>query len=153
MAIFVDRPKQNLGMHKSVGEHPKFQKNMTSGLRRCDNQIVTVLSQGKFDNSKIATIQLCQVMDQNHLGVERNLYAKFQRIIFIDYMITGKITRWQMAAIFVNGQTPNGCAQLDQQEYIPDKVRKNKTSGLGGDTTTRNCLPMTGLTPDSLPVR
>ena len=119
--LLTDRNKIWACTSKSVGEHPKFQKNMTSGLRRWDNQIVSVLSQEKFANSKIATIQLCQVMDQNHLGVERNSYAKFQRNIFIYYVITGKNISWQMVAIFVNRQTPNGCAQLDQQGYIPDK--------------------------------
>ena len=68
MATFVERPEPFSGLHnKTNRETPRasLKKNEKWSRRRCDNEIVTVLSKGQIAILKMAAVQSYLLTDQN----------------------------------------------------------------------------------------
>ena len=136
----------------SLGGTPQtgFEKKSDQlSRRRCDNETVTVLSKGgllqrwlPFDHISWRT---GIVLDEAHLGVERNSYATFRRKFSAGYggdAITGKIQYGRWRPYLWTDRNQIWACTLDHQGNIPDKFRNNLTSGLAGDAITRDCLQM-----------
>ena len=70
VAIFVDRPKQFSGMHNKT-TRGIFKKSDQWSRRKCDNEIVTVLSNGqKLAILKMAAVLSYLLMDLNRFQAD-----------------------------------------------------------------------------------
>ena len=101
---------------RPLGEHLRqvSKKSNQWSRRRCDNEIVTVLSKGQIVILKMATVRPYLLMDQNRFLADTSRHweefickvsAKFLQW-FPRRCDDGENHSWPPPAIFVNGQEP-----------------------------------------------